>query len=87
MSGCALFSATIKDSGRCWICSVASGDGTEGSLKFCRGLRSRGAPVGLHEWRPEKLCRVLGRHPNPSNLQFTGKIAESCHTTRHSPAG
>jgi len=27
MSGCALFSATIKDSGRCWICSVASGDG------------------------------------------------------------
>jgi hypothetical protein len=24
MSGCALFSATIKDSDRCWICSVAS---------------------------------------------------------------
>jgi integrase/recombinase XerD len=34
MSGCALFSATIKDSDRCWICSVASGDGTEGSLEI-----------------------------------------------------
>jgi hypothetical protein len=87
MSGCALFSATIKDSDRCWICSVASGDGTEGSLEILPGLRSRGASAGLHEWRPGKLCRVLGRHPNPSNLQFTAKIAESCHTTRHNPAG
>jgi hypothetical protein len=55
--------------------------------KFCRGLRSRGACAGLHERRPGKLCRVLGRHPNPSNLQFTAKLADSCHTTRHSPAG
>ena len=28
---------------------------------------------------------MLGRYPNPSNLQFTAKIAESCHTMRHSP--
>jgi hypothetical protein len=37
MSGCALFSATTKDSDRCWICSVASGDGTEGSLEILPG--------------------------------------------------
>jgi hypothetical protein len=37
MSGCALFSATINDSGRCWICSVASGDGTEGSPEILPG--------------------------------------------------
>jgi hypothetical protein len=39
MTGCALFSATIKDSGRCWICPVASGEGTEGSLEILPGLR------------------------------------------------
>jgi len=37
MSGCALFSVTIKDSDRCRICSVTSGDRTEGSLEILRG--------------------------------------------------
>jgi hypothetical protein len=37
MSGCALFSVTIKNPDRCRICSVASGDGTEGSLEILPG--------------------------------------------------
>jgi len=87
MSGCALFSATIKNSDRCWFARSRVELALKDRWKFCRGQRSRGASAGLHEWRPGKLCRVLGRHPNPSNLQFTAKIAESCHTTRHNPAG
>jgi Phage integrase family len=61
MSGCALFSATIKDSDHCWFCSVASVDGTEGSLEILPGLRTRGARTGLRGGRSGKLCRVIGR--------------------------
>jgi Phage integrase family len=73
MSGCGLFSATIKHSDRCWICSVASGDGTEGSLEILPGPAiTRGHLQVCMSGRPGKLCRVLGRHPNPSNLQIYG---------------
>jgi hypothetical protein len=51
MSGCALFSATIKESDRCWICS---GDGIERSLEILPGPAITRGTCSLHEWRPGK---------------------------------
>ena len=59
MSGCALFSATIKNSDRCWFARSRVEMALKDRWKFCRGQRSRGAPAGLHEGALENYVACL----------------------------